>query len=147
MPFSERANTLQALTALEADYWHDVDRNWGRSAHTFYVEDGVFSIGDKVMAGQQAVADFYRWREARGARTARHVVTNFRLSDCGQDTAEFECIMCLYAADGVPVRESKPPIMIADVLGACRLVDNAWRYKSHRLVPIFMGGNAPTIPP
>lgn len=141
------AGVLQALTALEVDYWYDVDRNWGRTAHTFYVEDGVFAIGDKVMAGRQAVIDFYRWREGRGARTARHVVSNFRLSDRRGDTAEFECIMCLYAADGLPVRESRPAIMIADVQSVCKLADNTWRYTSHRLLPVFMGGEAPTLPP
>jgi hypothetical protein len=140
-------STLQALTSLEVDYWHDVDHNWGRTAHTFYVEDGVFVIGDKTMAGQQAIVEFYRWREGRGARTARHVVSNFRLSSWKENVAELECVMCLYAADGPPVRESKPAIMIADIQSVCKLVDSSWRYMSHRLTPIFMGGEAPTIPP
>jgi hypothetical protein len=54
----------------------------------------------------------------------------------------------LFAADGAPVLESRPAIMIADIVGDCvRNADGAWRYRTHRLRPIFMGGEAPTIPP
>ena len=54
----------------------------------------------------------------------------------------------LFAADGAPVLESRPAIMIADIIGDCvRSAEGAWRYQTHRLHPIFMGGEAPTIPP
>lgn len=139
---------LQALTALEVDYWYEVDRNWGRNAHAFYVEGGEFAIGAKVMRGKEAVAGFYRWREARGERTARHIVSNFRLSSVTGDRATLECIMCLYAADGRPVLPSRPAIMIADILSECEVgKDGRWRFVSHRLVPVFEGGEPATIPP
>jgi hypothetical protein len=138
---------LQALTALEIDYWYEVDHNWGRNAHAFYVADGVFAIGDKKMRGPDAVAAFYRWREARGDRTARHVVTNFRLAFSQGARAKFECILCLYAADGKPVLPSVPAIMIADIVSECELGhDGRWRFLSHLLEPVFMGGEPATIP-
>ena len=139
---------LAALTNLEVDYWYEVDRNWGRHAHAFYADDGEFTIGAKVMRGKDAVANFYRWRESRGERTARHIVTNFRLSALDGNRATFECIMCLYAADGRPVLPSLPAIMIADVIGECeRGDDGRWRFLSHRLLPVFEGGEPATIPP
>lgn len=139
---------LQALTTLEVDYWHEVDHNWGRNAHEFYVDDGEFAIGTKAMRGKEAIAGFYRWREARGERTARHLVSNFRLSSAKSDRAVFECIMCLYAADGRPVLPSRPAIMIADVVNECELgQDGRWRFVSRRLVPVFEGGEPATIPP
>jgi hypothetical protein len=139
---------VPALTALEVDYWYEVDHNWGREAHRFYVPDGVFSIGDKSMRGAEAVAGFYRWREGRGERTARHVVSNFRLDSVHGNTAKFSCIMCLYAADGAPVRPSLPAIMIADIHNECRRgEDGRWRFVSHVLVPIFTGGEPATLPP
>ena len=141
-------DTLQQLITLEVNYWHDVDRNWGRTAHTFYCDDGVFVIGDKTMHGPEAVAEFYRWREGRGERTARHLVSNFRLAGEGTNRAKLECVMCLYAADGSPVLESKPAIMMADVTSECIVNDSGqWRYVLHHLTPIFMGGVAPTLPP
>jgi hypothetical protein len=136
-----------ALTTLEIDYWHDVDHNWGRTAPEFYLEDGIFSIGDKQMVGRDAVRAFYQWREARGDRTARHQVTNFRVRATDVRHATLECLMCLYAADGSPVLDSRPAIMIADVTARCvRSDDGRWRMAAHDLKPIFMGGVPPTIP-
>lgn len=147
-PASSDAAVLQELTALEVDCWHDVDHNWGRTASDLYVPDGVFAIGDKVMAGREAIAGFYSWREGRGDRTARHVVTNFHLNARNGNRATLQCIMQLYAADGKPVLESSPAIMIADVVAECEYGgDGRWRFVSHRLIPVFMGGVAPTIPP
>jgi hypothetical protein len=139
---------LQQLIALETEYWFDVDFNWGRNAHTSYVEDGVFVIGDSRMAGRAAIAQFYRWREQRGIRTARHVVTNFRLHAANGSQASLGCILLLYAADGAPVLPSLPAILIADVhsdfiCGA----DERYLFQSHVLSPVFMGGEAPTVPP
>jgi hypothetical protein len=139
---------LQELTDLETDYWYEVDHNYGRKASAFYVSDGLFAIGPKAMKGREAVAEFYRWRENRGDRTARHVVTNFRMLSHDGDKASFCCVMCLYAADGRPVLPSLPAIMIADIVGECvRNAEGRWRYLSHRLIPIFEGGVPATIPP
>ncbi len=138
---------LHALTKLEIDYWYEVDHNWGRNAHSFYVTDGIFAIGDKKMCGTNAVAAFYRWRESRGDRTARHVVTNFRFGSRQSTRAKFECILCLYAADGKPVLPSRPAIMIADIVNECELgQDGRWRFILHTLVPLFEGGEPATIP-
>jgi hypothetical protein len=136
-----------ALTALETDYWYDVDHNWGRSAHELYTAEGVFTIGDKRMPGREAVREFYSWRAGRGDRTARHVITNIRVRCTDASHATLECIMSLYAADGVPVHESRPAIMIADIVSECVLQDGAWLFASHELRPLFMGGEAPTLPP
>lgn len=145
---AQRAALLAELTALEVEYWYDVDFNWGRNAAALYAEGGVFAIGDSRMEGREAVAEFYRWREGRGVRTARHVVTNFRLETADGDTATLRCILLLYAADGAPVLPSLPAIMIGDVVGECvRGPGGGWLYRSHLLTAVFMGGEAPTIKP
>ena len=138
---------LQALTTLEVNYWYEVDHNWGRNARAFYTPEGVFAIGDKIVASPDAIVDFYKWRESRGERVARHVVTNFRLGATQGARVTLECIMLLYAADGRPVLPSLPAIMIADVVSDCeRGNDGTWRFASHRLIPIFEGGTPATIP-
>ena len=138
---------LQRLIELEIEYWHDVDFNWGRNATDSYVEDGTFAIGDHKMQGCGAIAEFYRWREERGERTARHLVTNFRLGNMDGHFASIQCILLLYAADGSPVLPSKAPIMVADIHNECIFCpDDRWRFQSHMLTPIFMGDEPPTIP-
>ena len=85
---------LQELTALVVDYWFDVDFNWGRGAAAFYLDDGVFAIGELRMQGRDAIRDFYAWREGRGERTARHVVTNFRLEACDDERRRCAASCC-----------------------------------------------------
>lgn len=139
---------LQELTVFEVAYWYEVDHNWGRSAHSFYVADGAFTIGDTTMRGAEAVEGFYKWREGRGDRAARHIVTNFRLASHEGDRAKFDCILCLHAADGQPPLPSEPAIMIADIHSECeRGSDNRWRFRSHVIVPIFTSSTPATIPP
>ncbi len=139
---------LMAIGALLADYWWEVDHHWGRNAHQLYTEDGVFSIGADVMNGPSAVQAFYRWREGRGAREARHVVSNLRVVQRDDERVDVDCILCLYAADGVPVLPSSPPILIADEVGECvRGSDGLWRFSSHFLKPVFQGGAPITTPP
>src|SRR5580704_9714251 len=99
---------LVELHALEAEYWYEVDHNYGRSAPGFYEPDGTFTIGETVLHGRDAIAGFYRRREERGERTARHLITNPRLTVTGADHARFETVMSLFADDGVLVLESQP---------------------------------------
>lgn len=134
------------LQMLESEYWYDVDTNSGRTAHAFYVANGTFTIGEKVFEGRDEVNRFYIWRQNRGARTSRHVYTNPRVSNLTETTARFECIMSLYAQDGEPILESKPAIMIADVINDYALQDGAWKLESRVLRPIFEGGVPATVP-
>lgn len=146
-PITAQLYLLQVLTDLEVNYWYEVDHNWGRNAHDFYAADGSFTIGDRVMRGIEAIAGFYRWREARGQRVARHIVTNFRLGPVHAEQVSFECILCLHAADGRPVLPSRPPIMIADIRSECdQGADGRWHYLSHTLTPVFEGGEPATVP-
>ncbi len=43
MMFSkERVELTQELMILLADYWNDVDTNWGRNAGDYYTDDAIF---------------------------------------------------------------------------------------------------------
>ena len=144
---SSHAPALLDVGALIADYWFDVDHHCGRGASQLYTADGVFAIGDERMEGPEAVHAFYSWRESRGTRQARHVVSNLRVCAATPDRATVDAIMCLYAADGMPVLPSKPPILIADVKAECvRAADGQWYFKSHLLLPVFAGGVPITVP-
>ena len=138
--------TLVELHARESEYWYEVDHNAGRSAHLHYAEDGTFAIGDKVFSGREEIAGFYRWRAELGTRTARHVVTNPRVSALTETSATFCSIMLLYADNGVPVLESRPAVMIADVESAYVRAGEAWVLRSRVLRPIFEGGVGATVP-
>jgi hypothetical protein len=57
-------------------------------------------------------------------------------------------VMMLLAADGVPIHESRPPIITTDLIDRCvKCDDGKWRYAERTFVALFMGGEAPTVPP
>ncbi|ABM58798.1 conserved hypothetical protein [Verminephrobacter eiseniae EF01-2] len=133
------------LEALAIDYWHEVDFNWGQNAHAYYTEDALFTTSQKSRTGRAVIAEFYRARQARGARTSLHVVQNFRVQPSAPDCAQCNYVMSLFAADGAGVLPSKPAIMIADVRETVvRQADGAWLYALRTLRPLFRDDTSTT---
>jgi len=133
--------TIVEIQELEVSYWYEVDHNLGRAAAVHYLEDGTFVIGDTVFRGRDEIAGFYRRREERGPRTARHVMANSRVGHADNDVTTLEYIMLLYAADGGGhVLEAHAPVLIADVTTEYVRVAGAWRVRARALRPIFEGG-------
>ncbi len=95
-----------------------------------------------------AIEAFYGWRQDRGARTSRHLISNFRAEFADATHASTYCVMQVFAADGKPILPSRPPILVADQIDRC-----VQRYGWHVALPerdftvLFMGGEAPTIAP
>jgi len=133
------------LYHLETSYWHDVDSHQGRNAASFYLEDGVFAIGDNVFRGTERISEFYAWRRGHTRATTRHVLSNLMITQAGGREAHAQGLLHFYQAEGQPpVWESSAAILVADVINHCVLDDNdVWRFKSHVLRPIFMGNNVP----
>jgi hypothetical protein len=78
----EEADLWHALYCLEARYWHEVDSNGGRTAHEFYVPDGLLVVGHNRFRGQDKIREFYVWREhhcttmGSSLKTMRHLISN-----------------------------------------------------------------------
>lgn len=141
----QRTRIEAAITRLNVDYWHDVDRNDGRSAHEFFVEDGVYTTSLRSRTGRAEIAAFYRGRQDARIRTARHVVANLRVEVLDATRANADWILLLHAADGAPVLPSEPAIMIADVHDVCCLeADGRWRYVSRTIAAVFKSATPTT---
>jgi hypothetical protein len=135
----------QELERLNIAFWHDVDSNWGRTAHEFFVEDGAYTTSQKSRRGREAIRTFYAERHDRGDRVARHLISNFHVTVHDANHATAEWTMCLYAADGVPPLLSEPPILIGAVRDECRReADGRWRYVSRTTRPLFKGSRPTT---
>lgn len=138
----------QAVQDRLIDYWWDVDRNAARGALDFYTDDCLYLMCDHRMEGHAAIRSYYDFRASRGDRLVRHVVTNLRAQVPAPDRATLDGILCVYAADGVPVLPSAPPIMVADI--ACEFVldgQGTWRFRLHQIVALFTGGVQVLMPP
>jgi hypothetical protein len=128
------------------DYWHDVDRNWGRNAASWYTEHAVFGGEAATYTGRREITAFYQFRIDRGvAREAVHSVTNFRVAFEGRDQAQSTWYLLSYAADGKPVLPTHPPIIIALVSDTHeRQADGRWLCARRIFDVLFAGGTKPT---
>lgn len=150
--------TAQNLTEHEAmferarieaqlhEYWHDVDRNWGRNAAAWYTEDAVFGGEAATYKGRKEIAAFYQFRIDRGiARVAVHSVSNFRVSFEGCNRAQSTWYLFSYAADGTPVLPTHAPIIVALVSDTHeRQNDGRWLCAHRNFDVLFAGGTKPT---
>ena len=75
---AERIHEIAVLRQNAIDYWYRVDHAGGVGVSEMFVADGVFHAGPgDPLVGREAIEAFYAWRKDRGARTSRHIVTNF----------------------------------------------------------------------
>jgi hypothetical protein len=141
--------TLLERLRIEAqlhEYWHDVDRNWGRNAASYYTENAVFGGEAATYRGRKEITAFYQYRIDRGvARVAVHSVTNLRVIFEGRDRALSTWYLLSYAADGEPVLPTHPPIVIALVSDVHeRQSDGKWLCAHRNFDLLFAGGTKPT---
>lgn len=138
----DRAIATAELEMGLADFWHDVDTNWGRQAGDYYAPEGVYASGKLLLEGREAIQGFYSWREGRGARVAVHGFTNFRaeFDDAGGATATW--YMLLWGADGEAPQESSVPTRISRATETFRWDEKAGRWLCTRreLENLFKGG-------
>jgi hypothetical protein len=150
-PLTPEQRALETLVLQQnaIDYWHQVDLTGGAGVSARFTEDGIFHAGPgQPLVGRAAIEGFYSWRVDRGARTSRHLISNFRAEFTDDTHATTYCVMQVFAADGKPVHPSRPPILVADQIDHClKGSDGRWRYLERDFTVLFMGGEAPTIAP
>jgi hypothetical protein len=120
-----------ALYRLEARYWHEVDSNCGRNAHEFYVPDGLMVVGHNHFEGREKIREYYAWRQCQVttgicSQTTRHLISNLFIESCDGWCVKVMGIVSFYGASGrPPAPQSKPPILVADLINECILDDES----------------------
>jgi ketosteroid isomerase-like protein len=147
MDSKERLQAYQELQLMLADYWHDVDTNWGRNAGDYYTDDAVFESTRSTYRGKKKIQEFYQWRLDRGPRTAAHTFANFRVELKDSNNAVCTWYLLLHAHDGKPIHPAAPPIQIALMTDTCiKGPDGRWRYTYRKFETWFEGGVPTTSP-
>ena len=146
---AERIHDIAVLRQNAIDYWHRVDREGGAGVSEMFVAEGTFHAGPgEPLVGREAIEAFYAWRRERGARTSRHIVTNFHVAFDGERKARTTCIMILYGTDGTPPHQGTGAAMVADMIDDCvKGEDGVWRYARRDFTPLYMGGAELTVAP
>ncbi|MFE9601367.1 nuclear transport factor 2 family protein [Streptomyces hokutonensis] len=130
------------IAALNALFFHRVDREAGVGVAELFVDDGVYIAGSRRAAGRAAIDEAYRARHARGARVSRHVISNHLV--VGLDTSGPEpvatatSLLSLYAEDGTAPRPAAAPILVADFHDRLVRGPLGWHYLERRLTPLFL---------
>lgn len=134
------------LEALTIDFWHEVDQMGGQDAADYYVEDALFVTSVQEYRGREAIRVFYERRRARATpRLSIHIVQNFRIEVESEERVHCRYVMSLFAADGEPVLESRPAIMMALAHETvARQGDGTWLYETRIVNPLFRDGTPTT---
>jgi hypothetical protein len=146
-----------ALHHLQVTYWYDVDFNAGRTAHEFFISDGVKIVGRNRFEGHEEIRAFYVWRARQigakalgnlwtnGVKAVRHLITNLYVASSSERCATVLGTVIFYGGVTYPSRrQSNPPMMVADLINECVLnKDNVWLFKSHTLRPVFVSDATP----
>ncbi len=138
---------LNATLSLQlAEYWHEIDFNGGKNASSYYIPEAEFHGQFASYSGVEKIQQFYDWRREQGPRLSVHSFTNFRARFIGPDSAEATNFLFLYAANGVKILPTHPPITIS--LATDRYVrrDGRWLCTYRRFEHLFEGGAAITNP-
>ena len=108
-------------------------------------------VGHNRFQGRDKIREFYAWRERQATtaissvKTTRHLINNLLVESSGARRAKVLGIISFYgAAVRAPAPQSKPPMLIADLIAECVLgEDQGWQFQSHMLQPVFMSHEAP----
>ena len=138
--FKTRAALAHELEAQLADYWHDIDTNWGRNAGAYYTENADFIGEAATYSGRAKIEEFYAWRVKQGARLAVHAVSNFRVASIDGDRATATWYLLLYAANGEPILPTHPPITISLVTDNYERGPSGWLCSRRHWKTLFQGG-------
>lgn len=127
-----------AIEALIAEFAYLIDHDQTERVADLFTEDGWYGReGGARSVGREAIRRSYAARAARGARTARHIFTNLRLTVHSADEAEGVCILLLFAADGAPPHPAEP-MLVQDYRDTYRRVDGRWLFASRETRQLFV---------
>jgi len=135
-----------ALSLQLADYWHEIDFNGGRDASRYYVPEAEFLGQFASYTGVEKIQQFYDWRREQGPRLSVHSFTNFRARFTGPGSAEATNFLFLYAANGVKVLPTHPPITISLATDRYVLRDGRWLCTYRRFEHLFESDTPITNP-
>ncbi|TXN28932.1 nuclear transport factor 2 family protein [Lacisediminihabitans profunda] len=141
-----RLAAVLEIQQLVAEFAYRLDIGGGLSVHELFADDGEYSIDGEALTGQAVIATAFAERQARGPRVSRHLFTNLRFASVRSEEAVLTASMVLYAANGVPVLDSHPPLLVADFDAVVHRVDRRWRFRRLALASIFRGSGELVTP-
>ena len=135
------------LEDLLVEFAYRLDVHQGDGVADLFGAGASFTVDGNTVFGREEIRVGYERRARRGARTARHLVSNVRVTMLSPDRAQVQSCLVLYAADGEPVHASESPLVVGDFSDiAIRVPGDDWRFESRELRTLFRGAG-PIVSP
>jgi uncharacterized protein (TIGR02246 family) len=132
-----RLDDRLAIERLNKEFGHQLDRGDADGFAALFTRDALYTNGDRVSKGRDAVREFYIGRTAGGERTSRHFATGLIITFDGQDWASGISVCATYSALGRPEIRSTIPAVIADFEDRYERVEGCWLIAVRHIRPIF----------
>lgn len=133
-----RAAIRCEIEALNAEFAFLIDHDLSERVPELFTEEGSYgrSTGERSV-GRDELRKVYAARAGRGARTARHIFTNLRLTIESERRAHGRTLLLLFAEDGIPPLPAEVNLVseYEDIYE--RGDDDIWRYKSRTVTTLF----------
>lgn len=139
---AREAEILEQCHRVLVDVWFDIDHRDGSQVSSWFTPAARLRIGNHEVAGTAEIDALYAARHARGPRTARHLISNVRLTGCQTARASVLSALTMYAADGTPPHTGTAPVMVGDVHDEFELARGRWLISSRRVVTLFAAPDA-----
>jgi hypothetical protein len=146
MNFRDLIALRMEIEALNAEFAYLIDHDQSELVADLFTADGVYgrSTGERSV-GREEIRVGYQKRKDNGPRTARHIFSNLRLTPRPDGRVTGNCILTLFAEDGLPPHPAKP-LVVADYDDIYELCsDGRWRFAERIITWIFVreGASSP----
>jgi ketosteroid isomerase-like protein len=131
----------RAITALNDDFCHELDRGTVAGLVALFMPDAVYSREERVSSGQAEIRALFEARTAGGPRTSRHLTSGLRIAFTGSDQAVGLSICTVYTAAGMPPVSGTLPGAVADFEDVYMRTEDGWRFARRHIRTIFQTGS------
>jgi hypothetical protein len=133
----ERQGDRRAITQLNDDFCHELDRGTLEGFVALFAADALYTHGPRVLRGTARIGEFYASRTRDGPRTSRHMTTGLRIEFTGPTTAHGLSVCMTFSAPGLPPIQSTVPAIVADFDDVYTFDGTRWHFAERHIRPIF----------
>ena len=127
------------LRKLNADFCYYLDHGETDRLVDLFTADAVYTHGERLSSGRDAINKLFSHRNAPGTRTARHMQSGLRFRLLDRNTATGTSVCMTFAADVQPPVSSATPHLVADFSDEYELcTDGCWRISRRHIERIFI---------
>ncbi len=133
----DRLADRQAITQLNNDFCHELDRGSVEGFVVLFAPAALYTNGPRILRGEEQIREFYLGRTRDGPRTSRHLISGLRIEFTGATSARGLSTCLTFSAPGSPPIESTTPAIVADFDDVYAFDGARWQFAERHIRPMF----------